>query len=187
MEASAMTLEDLARMPNRSLERIHRLGTPPSLAELAGQEYCGFNRPASFELLGIRKFIKGFFVPVGGESRADQRIEGYNVAAIQNGIDGRWLAKGDDGNPKRFGFYTVEPTRPGEPGEQYPNALLLDYGASSRNETYDPTRLIRDLLVQVAGRSDLLLGKATLALIPGHWVFSNYFILRHRGPHAFRG
>ena len=34
-----MTLEELARMPNRSLERIHRLGTPPRLSDLAGNDF----------------------------------------------------------------------------------------------------------------------------------------------------
>jgi hypothetical protein len=180
-----MTLQELARLSNRALERVHRLGTPPSLGELAGHEYEGWNRPPHLSLLGIRKFVKGFYVPDGGSARAGEEIAGFNIPAIQNGLGGTWLAKGDDTHPRRFGFYTVHPTRPGEPGEQYPNALLLDYGAHAANPCWDPSRRIRDLLVQV--EPGLLLGKAMLALLPGRWVFSNYFILRHRRAHDWRG
>ncbi len=183
-----MTFEQLARCSNAELDVIHRAGGMPRVADLAGREYCGWNRPAHFSLIGIRKFVKGFFVPAGTEPGRADAIEGFNIPAIQNGFDGEWLAKRDDDRPKRFGLYTVRPVRPGERGGRFENALLLDYAASTRNAALDPSRVIRDFVVQVTpGDDELLLGKAMLALVPGALVFSNFFLLRFRRRHDWRG
>ncbi|MBM4245165.1 MAG: hypothetical protein FJ148_15340 [Deltaproteobacteria bacterium] len=183
-----MTFEELTRYGNAELDEVHRAGRAPLLADLAGREYCGWNRPAHFSLIGIRKFVKGFFVPEQTDPERADEIEGFNIPAIQNGLDGEWLAKHDDDRPKRFGFYITRPLRPGERGGRFENSLLLDYAASRRNATLDPSRFIRDFVVQVRPGDDrLLLGKAMLALAPGRLVFSNFFLLRLRRRHDWRG
>jgi hypothetical protein len=165
------TLEELAGMPNRELRRIHAAGTAPRLEELAGKEYCGFNRPVWFDALRARKFIKGFFMPAGQESPAAERIAGYNIRTVQNGLVRSWELP-DESRPNRFGFFIVRPV---------PGAVLLDYAASQKNVRISPLRLIRDLVVEVEpGNSAVLLGKAMLAMAPGRWVFSNFFILQYR-------
>ena len=62
----------------------------------------------------------------------------------------------------------------------YLHAVLLDYGRGG-NKAWDPTRGLRDYLVQVDPKNDdLYLGKAYYAVGPAR-VTSNFFILeRHR-------
>ena len=91
--------------------------------------------------LGIRQFIKGFF------SVRDQAF-GFNTPAKQSGLEGRWVAKPDEANPKRFAFYSVEARHS---GAGHPQAVLLDY---SRGDNGLPAKLIRDYVVRaLAARS----------------------------------
>lgn len=162
--------EELAVSGDAALERLLAAGSAPDSKRLAGFEFRGFNTPPFTALLGIRKFIKGFF-------EGPQGLEGYNIPARQNGLEGEWRHKPDAERPKRFGFYRVYRVRAGSRDGRYPNALLLDYGASGRNFALAPERVLRDYLVQpFADDPDVLLGKAYLALGPLR-VRSNFFIL----------
>lgn len=164
MEGASQAYKDLASRKNAELETLMKVGAMPSLDALAGFEFRGFNTPAFTAVLGIRKFVKGFF-------RSPRGLEGYNVPARQNGLDGEWLRKPSEESPKRFGFYVV--TR--SPGP-YPNSALIDYSASALNKVWQPERLLRDYLVQPdPGNPDLFLGKAYLAL-PSR-VHVSYFVL----------
>jgi hypothetical protein len=101
---------------------------------------------------------------------------GYNCPVVQNALDGRWRTQPSDDAPKRFGFYEVAPVDPTARDNHYLHALLLDYGRGG-NAFWDPSRNLRDYLVQVdAGNPDLLLGKAYLAAGPARIAMS-YFIL----------
>jgi hypothetical protein len=172
-----VTLEELATMSNRELRRIHGASSPPLLQELAGKEYRGYNRPVWFSALGARKFVKGFFVPTGQETPAVERIAGFNVRTLQNGLHRTWQLR-DESRPRRFGFFIARPVAGG---------VLLDYAKSKQNARISPLRLIRDLVVEVEpGNVNLLLGKAMVAMAPGRWIFSNYFILQYRGPTDWR-
>ena len=149
-------------------------GITPDAQALVGWEFRGINHPGWAKLAGIKKFIKGFY------RKADGSVVGYNTPVAQNVLDGRWYAKPEDTAPKRFGFYTVEPVDATARDNAYLHALLLDYGKGG-NKPWDPTRNIRDYIVQVDPENpDLLLGKAYIALGPLR-VHTNYFILeRHR-------
>jgi hypothetical protein len=169
---------ELARSSNASLESVLRAGHAPPFELLAGSEWCGWNTPVFTRLMGIQKFIKGFF-------RGPQGYEGYNTPAAQNGMDGPWVAQPGPENPRRFGFYTVTRVDPAARDNFYPAALLLDYGASQRNQSGGIERALRDYLVQAdAGNPDILLGKAYFALgslrIP-----SSFFVLERRGTAAW--
>lgn len=160
----------LAHSSNADLEAVFRAGTQPSPDALAGYEFRGFNTPFFAKLLGIQKFVKGFFKESGA-------VEGYNIPVQQNGFEGAWLHKPSAEAPKRFGFYNVYPVRKYERDNLYPNALLLNYGASARNPFYRVERVLRDYVVQVdPANADLLLGKAYLAFGPVR-VPSNFFVL----------
>lgn len=162
--------EELASAEDAALEELLEAGSAPDPKALAGFEFRGFNTPAFTALLGIRKFIKAFFDGPDG-------LEGYNIPARQNGLGGEWRHKPDAESPKRFGFYRVYRVRAGSRDDRYPNALLLDYGASGRNFALAPERVLRDYLVQpFSGDPDVLLGKAYLALGPLR-IRSNFFIL----------
>src|SRR5207237_10138862 len=117
-------------------------------------------------LVGIKKFLKGFF---RGD---DSRVMGYNSPVAMNALDGRWHV-----GPKRFGFYEVHAVDPTARDNAYLHAVLLNYGRGG-NKPYDPTRGLRDYVVQLD--EHLFLGKAHYALGPLR-VPTNFFILeRHR-------
>lgn len=157
-------------------------GTTPSVDSLAGWEWRGLNTPPWFRLLGIKKFIKGFYKDESGQ------VWGYNCPVEQNATTGPWVAKPDDANPKRFGFYTVSPVDPTARDNRYLHALLLDYGKGrhlSSRPRFDASAGLRDYLVQVDPNDpDVLLGKAYYAAGPLRLPTYSFFILeRHRkGP-----
>jgi hypothetical protein len=174
MTSASPAFVELTATSNRELEEILRRGTTPSVDALVGYEYRGFNRPARTALLGIRKFTKGFF---GVEGEAF----GFNTLMKQNGLDAEWIARGDPGHPRRVGFFSVAPVRPGGRDDLYPHALLLNYAAGG-NPVYDPSRLLRDYVVRVREDSDeLLLGKAYLALGPTRPA-AGFFLLERDRP-----
>lgn len=170
----------LTRLSDSELEKILAGSAGPAPELLAGHEFAGFNVPWHTRLLGIQKFIKGFF-------RGPQGFEGYNIPAVQNGIDGPWLHKPKPEATKRFGFFRVAPVDPGGRENFYPKTLLFNYGTSARNAFYRPERVLRDYVVQPDPKNrDLFLGKAYLAIGPSR-VFSNFFIIERLAPTAWPG
>jgi hypothetical protein len=171
----ALTFVDLARSDPKRLEGILREGDTPSPDALADSLWRGYNVGWPTMVLRIRKFIKGFF-------RVDRGVEGYNIPVRQNGLANTWQPKPTSDHPKRFGFYLVSAVEPGGRDGRYPHALLLDYGASRRNPSTSPTRVLRDYLIQPDPvNPDVMLGKAYLALgalrIP-----SSFFVIERLGP-----
>ena len=163
---------ELTQRSNRELEEIFRKGIMPAAESLVDHEWRGFNTPAFARLLGIQKFIKGFF-----RVSANDPVEGYNIPVKQNGLDSPWQHKPSADAPKRFGFYHVYPVRPEDRENHYPEALLLNYGISPRNPAYRVERLLRDYLIQPdPDNPDILLGKAYLA-VGGLRIPSNFFVL----------
>jgi hypothetical protein len=154
--ASARFLE-IANLKRRELGAIMLRGQTPNVDSLIGWEYRGMNIGIGPKLLGIQKFIKGFYRSEKGQAM------GYNVRAKQNGPQGPWAAKLDGGQAKRFGFYTVGLVGPEALDNAYLHALLLDYGKGG-NPRFDVTRGLRDYVVRIDPDSDdLLLGKAYMA------------------------
>jgi hypothetical protein len=167
-------VRELERMTNAELERVFLDGVRPDLAALAGWEFRGLNSPTWFTLLGIKKFIKGFYL-------RDGDVFGYNCPVQQNGMDAPWIAKPSDDTPKRFGFYSVTYVEPTARDNAYLHAVLLDYGKGD-NPPRDPSAGLRDYVVQVdADNPDLYLGKAYYAVGRARLPTLSYFILeRHR-------
>jgi hypothetical protein len=161
---------ELVQAPNARREALLRAAKAPSNQSLIGYEWRGYNASALIRLLGLQKFIKGFF-------QGPALVEGYNIPVEQNGLQASWLAKPDAENPRRFGFYTVSKVDPGSRDHWYPEAALLDYGASQRNAAGQVERALRDYLVQPdPANPDVLLGKAYIAL-GSLRLASNFFIL----------
>lgn len=160
----------LEQTPMHELETVFQRGHMPDLDALVGWEFRGINHlplnalPVA-QLVGIKKFVKGFF------RREDGTVMGYNSPTKNNVLDGRWHVA-----PKRFGFYEVAPVDPTSRDNTYLHAVLLDYGKGG-NKVYDPTSLLRDYVVQVDKRNpDLFLGKAYGAIGPAR-IATNFFIL----------
>ncbi|HET7505724.1 MAG TPA: hypothetical protein VFK02_32110, partial [Kofleriaceae bacterium] len=177
---SAATLA-LAHAPRPELERAILRGATPDLDALVGWEFRGINAtplgaPPIARLVGIQKFIKGFYREPGGSG--DSRVMGYNTPVVQNILDGRWRARPSDAAPRRFGFFEVGPVDPTARDNEYLHAALLDYGKGG-NPALDPSRGLRDYLVQLD--DDLWLGKAYYALGPAR-IAVGYFLLERFRP-----
>ena len=170
MQASDDAYVRLATASRTERRDVFEGGEAPEPAALTGYEYRGVNTAWIAPLLGIRKFVKAFFA-------AEGQAYGCNSPAEQNGLLEEWLLKPSEDEPRRFGFYLLEP--PGQ--RRHHHALLLDYGRGG-NSFFQPARLLRDYLVRVdPGSDELLLGKAYLALGPLHLPVS-YFVLQRRRP-----
>jgi len=161
---------ELALSSDAHLEKMMQASKGPALESLVGFEWRGYNTSWRLKVLGLQKFIKGFF-------REGERVEGYNLPVQQNGLDSPWLDQPIPESPKRFAFYLVTQVDRESVDNSYPEALLLDYGASRSNPAHGIERLLRDYVVQPdPANPDLLLGKAYLAVgrlrLP-----SNFFVL----------
>lgn len=144
-------LEDLASLTPRELADVFRGGTAPDVASLVGWEYRGYNQPFITQVLGFRKFKKGFY-------ERDGRVRGYNVPVVQNGLDGRWICRPSDDAPKRFGFYSVTTVGAAGADTKESECLLLDY-ADGGNGFFEGS-FLKDYVRRVDDGDDLLLGKA---------------------------
>jgi hypothetical protein len=161
------------------LEEAMRLGVQPDMASLVGWEFKGWNVLEPAEILGIRKFKKGFYLEDPGRDPA-LGINGYNVRIYPNTLGEPWIDMTKKGEPIRMGWYDVYPVSLSEVDNKYPNSLLINYGLSPKNFALDPSRALRDYLVQVyPDAPDLLLGKAHAAVGPMRFAI-NFFVLgRH--------
>ena len=174
---SGVTFDDVIRFDKRTCNAVMDHGATPQQKHLKDWEFKGFNPPTFAKVLGIQKFVKGFFVDPAG------KLAGYNlfVDAPRGGPKAEWRPKKDGAPSARHGFYDVVPVGPTPRYADSPTAVLLDYG-SGRNKTIDPEGRIRDFLVQVDPKNpDLYLGKAYLDLFATR-AFSNFFVLQRMRP-----
>jgi hypothetical protein len=162
---------ELVQVSDARREEILCASKAPAFESLVGYEWMGFNVSAVVRMLGLQKFIKGFF-------QGKAHVEGYNIRVLQNGLDAPWLVQPTQETPKRFGFYTLTAVDGAAPSRIYPDAVLLDYGASQRNPAGRIERALRDYLGQPDPNDpDVLLGKAYFAL-GRRRVPSNFFVLQ---------
>jgi hypothetical protein len=170
---------DLVTASNPVLEGILRAGVMPDARALYGWEFRGTNTNDLTVLLGFRTFKKGF-TAADAPTQARDRLQGYDVDVVQNGLRGPWSPKRrKDGSIVTRGYFDVSAVDPGEKDNLYPNAVLLNH-ACGRNPALDPSRLLRDYLVQVRPENpDLYLGKAMIAVGPGRRFVSFFVLERH--------
>jgi hypothetical protein len=158
---------ELAGLPKRELDTVFAAGSPPQAASITGFEFRGFNHPRATAMLGIRKFIKVFYLDESG------RAFGCNTPVVQNGLDADWVHRPSAMSPKRYAFFQVLPG--GDDG------LLLDYSRGG-NPPWDISTILRDYLVHPdAGNDDLLLGKAFF-VVAGTRLTHSYFIIERSRP-----
>ncbi len=96
---------DLASRSKGELEAVFAAGSPPDVTALTGFEFRGYNQPRAAALLGIRKFVKAFYLDGSGQPF------GCNTPVAQNGLAAEWLPRPDDDQPKRYAFFRVEPAK----------------------------------------------------------------------------
>jgi hypothetical protein len=166
---------DLARMPKRELDAVFAAGRPPDITALTGFEFRGYNQPRAAALLGIRKFIKAFYLDTA------RRPFGCNTPVTQNRLEDEWLARPSAEHPKRYAFFQVEPAALDAPDDLRHGAVLLDY-SRGRNKAYDVANILRDYLVRVEpGSDELLLGKAFF-VVAGTTLAHSYFLIERYRP-----
>ena len=166
-ERPSAELYRLSDLPSKELAREFLRGQRPDPEDIAGWEFRGLNHHRATRFLGIRKFIKGFYRSSGG-------LYGYNIKVAQTPLTEEWAALPDEDNPVRHGFYRVRRPDPTERDNAHLHALLLDYG-QGENPRFDPTRGLRDYLVQLT--DDVFLGAAYYALGNRRVLLPSYFIL----------
>ncbi len=178
-------LDILRETSDGQREVLMRNGVAPRFEDLVGWEFGGGNTPPIFRLIGIRKFVKGFYEgPARAATGPEPFVQGYNVDVRNNADDAPHLMQPATDSPKRYGFYRVHRVVEGARDDKYPNALLLDYGLGG-NGLFGPP--LRDYLVQVyPDDPDLLLGKAYLNVL-GLRIPSNFFVLKRLHRHDFTG
>ena len=174
LKTPSLAYRGLESMRMAELEQVFLRGTMPDLDLLVDWQFRGCNTPDWARIVGIKKFIKGFY-------REGDQVFGYNCPVRQDALASPWRAKPSDVSPKRFGFYTVEPVDPTSRDNAYLHAVLLDYSRGD-NPALDPSRGLRDYLVQVSpDNPDLYLGKAYYALGPTR-VATSFFVLERDRP-----
>jgi hypothetical protein len=168
---------DLARTSKAELDAVFAAGSPPDVAAITGFEFRGYNQPRAAALLGIRKFIKVFYLDRNGQHF------GCNTPVAQNGLASEWVARPSPEQPKRYAFFRVDAADPAASDDRRHGAMLLDYGRGG-NRAYDITKIIRDYVVRIEpGSDDLLLGKAYF-VVAGARLASSYFLIERYRPLA---
>ncbi len=168
---------ELAGLSKRELGEVFAAGTAPDVSALTGFEFRGFNQPRAAALLGIRKFIKAFYVAESGQPY------GCNTPVSQNGLDAEWIARPAPERPKRYAFFQVSPADAEASDQLRQGAVLLDYSRGG-NPPYEVARILRDYLVRVEPSSDeLLLGKAYF-VVAGKPVADSFFLIERYRPLA---
>lgn len=151
-----MTAAELRRMSRTELQRIMASARSFDPALLAGASYRGVSLglPAWVDRLAWKKFTKCF----GPDGR-----HGWNVRIEQDGLDRPWRPMRKAGAPITFGPFAVTVT---------PDGVVLDYSVGT-----GPLRALRDPLVALDDRADLLLGRSLLAVGRRRLGTPSYFTL----------
>src|SRR5258708_8071020 len=142
MASVSARLLDPASRPKGDLEAVCAAGSPPDVPALTGFEFRGYNQPRAAALLGIRKFVKAFYLDGSGQPF------GCNTPVAQNGLAAEWLPRPDDDQPKRYAFFRVEPANPDAPDQRQRRAALLDYAPGGNRGCAIP-RILRDYLARM--------------------------------------
>jgi hypothetical protein len=144
------------------LARLLAAGRAFDPAALAGWTFHGtsLGLPAWIERLTWKTFAKAFV------REPDNTIRGWNVRC-QQATPPTWQPRRRDGVPITFGHFEVVLDR---------GMVLLDYGKGGNRRT-DPVGAVRDPLIALDDRGELLLGQSQLAIAGRRVATPSYFLL----------
>lgn len=171
------TLQSVVAMNAEALDRAMRQGAPVDREALRDRIYDGvsLNLPSLVEKLTWVKFAKVF------KSDGDG-LRGWNCKVEQTALDAPWVLRQRGGTPETYGHYRVVSTagytmpRPYGAGD-----CMLDYGLGG-NPRLDPSARVRDPVVALDERSELLLGWSYVDLGVARTPTPSYFVLRRGAP-----
>jgi hypothetical protein len=168
---NADTRDTILHASNAALARALAAGRPFDPATLAGWTYHGtsLGLPAWIERLTWKTFAKAFV-----RDPDNNRIRGWNVRCLQ-AVPPTWKprTRAGTGTPVTFGHFEVVIEAPG--------VVLLDYGKGG-NARFDPVGTVRDPLVALDDRADLLLGQSLVAIAGRRIATPSYFLLERGTP-----
>ena len=146
-------------------------GYPVSPETLCNHVYHGVSLglPGWIERLTWKKFMKTFYLDAetGG-------VRGWNIRAMDNGLDAEWQPKLHKGKPITFGHFDVTHS---DHHVVHPNEIILDYGRGGRKGN-GLLNGLRDPIVALEPESpDVLLGWSYLALGNARVRTPSYFLL----------
>lgn len=178
-----LTFDELTKYDNRRLDPLMVSGGVPALTDVLGYEFRGWNIQGLTEVLGTRKFIKGFYT----EDPAAPTAWGYNMPVEQNGRDKPWVSKQKNGQPVRYYFFGLLPG-PKLKDAIYSRLLVVDYRKWAEYSPFNPVRYTVDYLVfpEPANR-DLLVGKSYAQLTHGIRPLLGFFIMERLRPSGYDG
>lgn len=176
-----ITFETLTGFDNKRLEPFMTTCPAPTIDELLGFDFQGWNIAATTVLLGTRKFFKGFFGRKGQPT-----AWGYNMPAVQNKKEEPWAYKLEQGQPKHYFFYKVLPGHALKDAV-LPKTLVVDYRLWPEYFVLNPVKYTVDYLVRPDPLNhDLLLGKSYSQLL-GLKIFLGFFILKRFKASGYSG
>lgn len=177
----AITFDQLAALKDNDLEKTLKAGLPPTVADLTGYEFRGWNQNSGTDIIGTRKFIKGFY-----GSKPDGTGWGYNMPVEQNGLSQPWKPKQEKGKDIRYAFFKVLPGARMK-DSVYPAMLVVDYRQWPDYFFLSPIKYTVDYLVFVEpGNTDLILGKSYSQFL-GIKMFLGYFIIERLRQSGYEG
>jgi hypothetical protein len=178
-----LTFDELTKYDNRRLDPLMVSGTVPTLADVVGYEFRGWNIQGLTEVLGTRKFIKGFYT----DDPAAPTAWGYNMPVEQNGREKPWVPKRKNGEPIRYYFFRLLPG-PKVKDAIYSRTLVVDYRQWPGYSPFNPVRYTVDYLVYPdPANRDLIVGKSYAQLGSSIRPLLGFFILFRIGPSNYSG
>lgn len=147
----------------RELAAVLAAGRPFAPAQLAGWLYRGISLglPRLVERVSWVKFAKAFVATPTG-------VRGWNLRVAQDALDAPCRPLRRAGQPIAFGHFDVV-ARAG--------AIELDYRAGG-----GALRAVRDPVVALDDRADVLIGRTLLAVGPLRLPTPSYFVLERDAP-----
>lgn len=152
-----LTAVDARRLSSRELARTFASGRAFDPLAVAGWIYRGtsLGLPRVVERLSWIKFAKAFH-------REGEVVRGWNIRIEQDALDLPWRPRLQAGSAVTFGPFVVT-SRAG---------VVLDYGLGGGG-----MRVLRDPVVALDERADVLLGRSLLQLGPLSIPTPSYFLL----------
>ena len=167
-------MNSAAEMTKLSRSQLHHLmlqGHPIDPRELAGWAYHGVSLglPRWLERVTWKTFTKAFVYDAG-------YVRGWNIKMKQTGEAGPRIPITKNREPKVFGAFDVQAKDRHELRNEFPEALVLNYG-TPKNSDFG-LRTLRDPLVAIKeGDSTLLLGCSWLRVSGRNFPTPSYFTL----------
>jgi hypothetical protein len=168
--------EPLLNATGHALGEMMRDGYSIDPERLCDTVYHGISLglPRWVERLSWKKFMKVFYLDPKTDS-----VRGWNVRAVDNGLEEAWIPKIKGGAQLTFGHFDVySPSK----YAVHPHELILDYGRRGHKGNGLLNALRDPIIALTPDSTDLLLGWSYLAIGGRRVRTPSYFLLIRGSP-----